>query len=100
MENPTARETTQATSPAPYPMMVPSSTSAALAARGAKAVTMAAMAALLGAKSLEASSRGAWLMERAALKAGRATLAAGGAKAMAEAARAKRVTIWKVFILL
>lgn len=45
MENPTARETTQATSPAPYPITVASSTSAALAANGAMAVAKAATAA-------------------------------------------------------
>ena len=49
MENPTARDTTQATSPAPYPITVASSTSAALAANGAIAVANAATAALLSA---------------------------------------------------
>merc|ERR1719330_986013 len=47
MENPTARETTQATRPAPYPITVASSTSAAWAAKGAMAVAKAATAALL-----------------------------------------------------
>ncbi len=45
IENPTARETTHATSPAPYPITVASSTSAALAANGAIAVAKAATAA-------------------------------------------------------
>lgn len=46
MENPTARETTQATRPAPYPITVASSTSAAFAANGAIAVAKAATAAV------------------------------------------------------
>lgn len=45
MANPTASETTHATNPAPYPIIVPSSTVAALAAKGAIAVAKAATAA-------------------------------------------------------
>ena len=46
MENPTARATTQATRPDPYPITVASSTSAACAANGAIAVAKAATAAV------------------------------------------------------
>ena len=72
MENPTARETTHATSPAPYPMTVASSTSVAWAAKGAMAVAKAATAAAFFS-SLTTNSLfiGALLMESADLATGR-----------------------------
>ena len=95
MAKPTARETTHATSPAPYPIIVPSSTSAACAAKGAMAVAKAATAAallslvsLMGSGSLLAA-RGFTADERVAT----------GVKAEAQATiRAIRRTL-KVFIL-
>jgi len=96
MANPTARETTQATSPAPYPITTPSSISAAWAAKGAMAVAKAATAAALLSLRGEASLS----LGRAAkgLAAGRAVCETG-AKAEAHATMAARTRIWQFFIL-
>ena len=91
MENPTARETTQATRPAPYPITVASSTSAAWAAKGAMAVAKAATAAVLELDSTLASATG---ITAGALKAG--LVLEGVEKADVHATRAakRRARVW------
>ena len=96
MEKPTARETTQATRPAPYPMTVPSSMSAAWAAKGAMAVAKAARAAAL--ESAAASARGASSWGAMARGARLWACWETGAKAVVHATRAARRTATKVFI--
>jgi len=93
--NPTARDTTQATSPAPYPIIVPSSISVACAAKGAMAVANAATAAAF------------WLL--AALASTLGTTATGlnvvlgdgveNADAHATTAAKMNAMVWKVFML-
>ena len=96
MENPTASETTQATSPAPYPIMVPSSTVVAWAARGAMAVAKAAIAAAFGLNSTLASVSG---ITTGALNAG--LVLDGVEKAEQHAMMAaKKKASWKVFMML
>jgi hypothetical protein len=95
MENPTARETTHATSPAPYPITVASSTSAAWAAKGAMAVAKAATAAAFLLFSTLASTLGVATCLMALV------FGEGVEKAEVHAITAakKRARVWKVFIL-
>jgi len=85
----------QATSPAPYPITVASSTSAAWAANGAIAVANAAKAAALGLASTFASALG---MTALVLKAGRDD-GVENADAQATITAIRRATDWKVFMV-
>lgn len=95
MENPTARETTHATSPAPYPITVASSTSAACAANGAMAVAKAATAAAF----LFSTLASAWGITAGCLKAGLLFEGAEKAEVHAITAAKRKAMVWKVFIL-
>ena len=93
MENPTASETTHATRPAPYPITVASSTSAALAANGAMAVANAATAAVFLFSTL-ASVITAGPLNCLVLGDG-----VENADAHATTAAKTRAMVWKVFIV-
>ena len=99
MVNPTARETTQATSPIPSPITVLSSSVSvvACAARGAIAVAKATRAAALGCMTLAGSWDILLMAMVVALKAGRATDA--GAKAAAQAMTTAIRMTWNDFMV-
>jgi len=99
--NPTASETTHATSPAPYPITTPSSISAAWAAKGAMAVANAAIAAAFLSLSDVSESLGTADSALTALIDGARVVGATGAKADAQATMATRrtATVWQFFML-
>jgi len=99
MANPTASETTHATSPAPYPIMTPSSISVAWAAKGAMAVANAAIAAAFLLSEVS-ESLGTAASALTALTDGARVVGATGANAEAQATRAtsRMATVWQFFI--